>query len=94
MRAAFGTVIFNQAVSLVVARDSSFIPLPIVFNGLWGHFDGSGTAIQWQTSCELNSYGFFIERSVDGVNWQYIGLLLSKNKGCQLPARCYGNPHC
>lgn len=82
---AFGqAVIFDKAVSLVVARDSSFIALPIIFNRLWGHFDGYGTILNWQTSCEHNSYGFFIERSIDGVHWQNIGMQLSENSGCQL----------
>ncbi|MDZ4758342.1 MAG: DUF839 domain-containing protein [Bacteroidota bacterium] len=78
------SVKFDKAVSLVVSRDSSFIALPITFNGLWATLYNNEVNINWQTACENMSYGFFVERSNDLKYWSIIGMELSANNGCRL----------
>ncbi|MBI3235127.1 MAG: DUF839 domain-containing protein [Bacteroidetes bacterium] len=75
---------FDKAVSLIIARDSSFIALPIVKNSFWGVYDGVGVTLNWSSVMEFNNYGYIVQKSLDGMQWQDIGMVMSQNRGNSL----------
>ncbi|MFN7592084.1 MAG: T9SS type A sorting domain-containing protein, partial [Bacteroidota bacterium] len=51
----------------------SGVPLPVQLTTFSGYNEGSVNKLNWNTSSELNSMEFQIERSADGINFQQIG---------------------
>ena len=51
----------------------SGVPLPVQLTTFSGYNEGSVNKLNWNTSSELNSMEFQIERSADGINFQHIG---------------------
>ncbi len=47
--------------------------LPVTLLSFSAALAGDQVLIQWQTSSELNSAYFVVEKSLDGINWQPIG---------------------
>jgi len=57
-------------------------PLPVQFLNVSAHQKGSGVAIDWSTSSELNNKYFDVERSTDGgSSWSVVNTLPSKGDG-------------
>jgi hypothetical protein len=56
---------------------AGFEPLPILLPVKFIAYSLSnaidGIAIKWSTTEEINTTGYVVERSIDGVNWQVIG---------------------
>jgi subtilisin-like proprotein convertase family protein len=51
-----------------------FAPLPVELVSFTGYNDKDKNVLNWATASELNSNRFEIEKSIDGSNWQYIGM--------------------
>lgn len=52
--------------------------LPVVLTYFGGTVSGKTVNLQWITSCEINSKGFSIERSFDGLNFTEVGFVPSQ----------------
>jgi hypothetical protein len=52
---------------------------PVEFVSFSGKSSGDGTFLTWVTAYEINSSHFDVERSNDGINWQVVGTVHSKN---------------
>ncbi len=50
-------------------------PLPIELLSFASICNGNGVDLLWQTASEINSYGFDIEKSLDGINFEKIGFV-------------------
>lgn len=53
----------------------NFSPLPVKFVGFTLSRKNKDVLIQWSTAQEMNSERFDIERSLDGTNWNSIGVV-------------------
>jgi hypothetical protein len=51
----------------------SFSTLPVTITNLSATSRNEGNLVQWQTSSEINTKAFFIEKSIDGRNYTTIG---------------------
>lgn len=70
-------------VSLARITGSTADPLPVELNSLVTLVTGRNVAVQWETSTEVNSYKFVVERSKAGSDaWSYVG---------EVPAHNYSN---
>jgi hypothetical protein len=73
----------NSDVAFVAYNNQSvnFVgPLPVRFNFFNGTRLNNAVELAWQTSMEMNSDQFIIERSNDGVRFQPIGTIRSSNQ--------------
>lgn len=50
-------------------------PLPIELLSFEAKKDGRASLLQWETVTELNSFGFEVQRSMDGLRWEKIDWL-------------------
>jgi hypothetical protein len=51
------------------------ITLPVKFNSFSVSHKGNNNFIQWSTSEEINAKDFTIEKSIDGISWNTIGVI-------------------
>ncbi len=51
------------------------VPLPVEFSKFEVSRDGKSAVLDWQTESEHNSSHFLIERSTNGVDWDYMSIL-------------------
>ena len=56
-------------------------PLPVELIELDGQWDGNDAHITWATASELDNSHFDVERSFDGVNYEYLNSVGSKAEG-------------
>ncbi len=64
------------------AYGQNSVPLPVTllsFNGRYAY--ASDVQLNWITTNEINMHSYFIERSIDGVNFTDIGTLSAKGQG-------------
>lgn len=54
-------------------------PLPLKLVSFSGSVNGGATILQWQTSNEVNTKDFEVERSPDGINFLTVGKLAAAN---------------
>ncbi len=80
--AASGTVISSAAVTafspFTLASTSDINPLPIElinFKAEWANSQHTLANINWKTASELNNDFFAVERSVDAINFEQIGIV-------------------
>ena len=50
-------------------------PIPIKLTAFDAYLIGKEIRVQWQTAQEINSAFFIVEKSLDGINWQSIGMV-------------------
>jgi len=55
--------------------DGSATPLPVELTSFSGRLTGENVTLRWETATELNSYGFFVQRSRDKTTWEDIAFL-------------------
>ncbi|HPN37121.1 MAG TPA: T9SS type A sorting domain-containing protein [Melioribacteraceae bacterium] len=60
------------------------IPLPVELVLLKGTSYNNSVIIEWQTASELNNLGFYIERSIDNINFANIGFIPGKGNSVEL----------
>jgi hypothetical protein len=62
--------------------DTSYVPVELIhFSG----FSEDGKVIlYWKTATEINNQGFYIERSIDDLNWQTIGFIKGSNNNTEI----------
>lgn len=53
------------------------LALPVEFINMIGYTDGAHNYIEWSTSSEYNSSHFIIERSIDGIDYEYVATVLA-----------------
>ncbi len=51
-------------------------PMPVELISFTADQDGNYINLNWSTATELNNYGFEIQRSLDGDNWDVIGFVM------------------
>jgi hypothetical protein len=51
------------------------IPLPVELFSFTAKIINENVELDWITKTEVNNYGFYIERKIDGNNWQKIGFV-------------------
>jgi mannan endo-1,4-beta-mannosidase len=56
---------------------SELLPLTLLFFNAYA-VAGRQALLQWETAAEINSQGFYIERSTDGAQWQHIAFINTK----------------
>ncbi len=56
-----------------IVAQANNIALPIQLLSFGATLVGKEIKVQWQTSSEINSASFVVEKSVDGIHWQAIG---------------------
>ncbi len=61
------------AMASVTIRGPGTLPVELVY--FTGHTRENTIALNWQTSSETNNYGFEIEKSLDGEQWDQIGFI-------------------
>jgi hypothetical protein len=57
---------------------NSLISLPVSLVSFSGYKEGNQNILQWTTVSEVNSKGFDVQRSADGVNYSSIGFVKSR----------------
>jgi hypothetical protein len=50
-------------------------PLPVELLSFSGNCDGKNTVLKWTTASEINNDHFAVTRSIDGVNYESIGII-------------------
>ncbi|MFN4084243.1 MAG: T9SS type A sorting domain-containing protein [Bacteroidia bacterium] len=58
--------------------DSALSPLPVSLTYFKGKAIDNNVILNWQTASEINNAGFFVERSLDGLNFYEIGFINGK----------------
>lgn len=58
---------------------SANIPLPLNLLSFKGSFKDNATLLEWETTNEVNTSQFIVERSADGQNFKDIGTVAAKN---------------
>ncbi|NLT49362.1 MAG: T9SS type A sorting domain-containing protein [Ignavibacteria bacterium] len=68
-----GWIAGNSGAVIKYNKDDQFLPVELIsFNG---HFTEEMNILNWATASEINSYGFEIERRIDGKDWSKIGFV-------------------
>ena len=70
-------VILTQALD----QNSPDVPLPVELVYLTGDWDDEDAIVEWATATEINNKHFDVERSFDGVEYEYIGTVESQATG-------------
>lgn len=70
-----GGIPFNEKGQVVVYEKMT---LPVTLFGFNGRGDRKATVLEWQTSSELNNYGFEVQKSKNGRDWQMIDFVEGK----------------
>jgi hypothetical protein len=65
----------TTAISVDKPSGCSFLILPIELLSYTGGCDKNNVVIKWSTTSEINNSYYFIERGVDGINWQTVGMI-------------------
>lgn len=55
--------------------------LPVVLNGFSAVRSANAVTVQWTTTNEINTKGFYVERSANGRNYSSLGFTAAKNSG-------------
>jgi hypothetical protein len=58
--------------------DSASSPLPVTFNSFGAKVIANDVILNWSTSSEINNHGFYIERSVNGTDFEEINFVKGK----------------
>ncbi|MFP5040630.1 T9SS type A sorting domain-containing protein [Parasediminibacterium sp. JCM 36343] len=53
--------------------------LPLSFLSFTALQSGDGVSLKWQTTAEVNTSKFIVEKSIDGTNWQQLDTVKAKN---------------
>lgn len=61
-------------------------PLPVSYLSFIAQSMGADVSLNWQTAFELNNKGFYVERSVDGIEFTRIGFVKGKGNSNTLEA--------
>ncbi len=59
----------------IIASTSSDNPLPVELTSFSGTASGQSVVLRWLTATETDNYGFEVERSDGGFNWEKIGFV-------------------
>jgi len=59
-----------------VGADTAVNPLPVELLAFTGKNINGNAMLNWITSLEINNKGFFVERSLDGVNFKDLGFVM------------------
>ncbi len=51
-------------------ENGTLVPLPVELSAFTAFLKGSTAELRWSTSTELNNYGFEVQRSVNGADWE------------------------
>ena len=75
--ASGGTIISENAIAFSTQQfglgQAPEIPLPVEMLYFNAKIDGTDAILEWATASELNNDRFEVERSLDGINYEYIG---------------------
>ena len=71
----------NTATFEIVLSGSA---LPVELVNFTGYNAGKTNVLTWSTATEVNSYGFYVERSVDGKNFEQIGEVKGANNSNEI----------
>ena len=68
-----------------LATITPLTPLPVTVIDFQAHpVNDRKVQLDWQTSSEINSDYFIIQRSVDGINWEYVATMQAAGNSTQL----------
>ena len=65
----------TTAISVDKPSGCSFLILPIELQSYTVGCDKNNVVIKWSTTSEINNSYYFIERGVEGINWQTVGMI-------------------
>ena len=57
--------------------------LPVSLLSFTGFHNETGNHLKWQTVAEINNYGFEVQRSLDGIQWEILGFVNASTSGQQ-----------
>ncbi len=58
-----------------IRTDMCNVPLPVELTMFAAKKSAAGVLLRWSTATENNNFGFEVERSVDGGEWEYLGFV-------------------
>jgi len=61
-----------QSTEFILAHVNSLADLPVELTAFDAHYSNGNVILKWETQSETNNQGFFVERSVDGINFENI----------------------
>jgi hypothetical protein len=65
---------FNIIWNLTNGASLDCVVLPIELTNFTGRYDGDDVILNWETQSETNNDYFTVERSIDGVNFEFVGI--------------------
>lgn len=74
----FGCESARTAVVATVDNSPGCVPLPVNLVSFTGKKEGSVNVLNWNTANEINNKGFYLQRSVDGVNFSEVAFIATK----------------
>ena len=66
--------------------------LPVTFLGFNGQLQNNQAVLSWSTANEINSKGFYVERSQNGQSFNSVSFVASKGKGQQVNNYTFSDP--
>ena len=59
----------------LATKDASVSPLPVEMVSFKGAFSNGIVNLNWVTASEINNQYFEVQRSIDGINWSWVGVV-------------------
>ncbi|NUN07916.1 MAG: T9SS type A sorting domain-containing protein [Ignavibacteriaceae bacterium] len=77
----------GTARSPVVVFLNQLAPVPVELTSFYAEQSGINISLKWETATEVNNHGFYVESSIDKINWNDIGFVAGS--GTSLSSRSY-----